>query len=61
MVQRTETIDIAADVPLPIGVRALVELGMGRWARRLHVRDLEQLRTYVETGAVHRTDAAGGR
>lgn len=43
-------LDFEAEVPLPFGVRHLVQAAMSRWARKLHVKDLEQLKTYVESG-----------
>ena len=45
-------LDFEADVPLPVGLRHLVQLAMSRWARRLHVEDLRLLKSYVESGAV---------
>ncbi|MFZ1490568.1 MAG: SRPBCC family protein, partial [Ilumatobacteraceae bacterium] len=37
-------LDFEAEVPLPFGVRHVVQAVMSRWARRLHVKDLEQLK-----------------
>lgn len=45
-------LDFEAEVPLPFGLRHLVQAVMSRWARKLHVKDLEQLKTYVESGRV---------
>lgn len=45
-------LDFEAEIPLPFGVRHLVQVVMSRWARTLHVKDLEQLRDYVESGRV---------
>ena len=45
-------LDFEAEVPLPFGVRLFVQAVMSRWARKLHVKDLEQLKTYVESGRV---------
>jgi hypothetical protein len=45
-------LDFEAEIPLPFGVRHLVQAVMSRWARKLHVKDLEQLKTYVESGRV---------
>ncbi|MEM7341659.1 MAG: SRPBCC family protein [Actinomycetota bacterium] len=47
-------LEFEADVPLPAGVRHLVQAGMSRWVRRLHVRDLEMLKSHVESR--HTTD-----
>ena len=44
-----------AAAPLPFGLRHVVELGMGRWVRRLHVKDLQMLKHYVESGDLQRT------
>ncbi|MEM1335269.1 MAG: hypothetical protein AAGG08_17605 [Actinomycetota bacterium] len=48
----TAALDFEAEVPLPFGLRHLVQAVMSRWARKLHVKDLEQLKTYVESGRV---------
>jgi len=45
-------LEFEAEVPLPLGLRHLVQAVMSRWARKLHVKDLEQLKTYVESGRV---------
>lgn len=51
--QRTRAeLDFEAEVPLPFGVRHVIEAAMSRWVRRLHVKDLEQLKSYVESGRV---------
>ncbi|MEM8621735.1 MAG: SRPBCC family protein [Actinomycetota bacterium] len=44
------TLDFEATIPLPFGVRHVVRAVMSRWARKLHVKDLEQLKSYVEAG-----------
>ncbi|MFW2380199.1 MAG: SRPBCC family protein [Acidimicrobiales bacterium] len=49
-------LEFEAEIPLPFGLRHLVQAVMSRWARKLHVKDLEQLKTYVESGRV----ASGG-
>lgn len=36
--------------PLPFGLRHIVELAMRRWTRSLHVKDLQMLKDYVESG-----------
>ena len=41
-------LDFRADVPLPPPARQLVDSLMGRRVRRLHLRDLRQLKDYVE-------------
>ncbi|MEM9463881.1 MAG: SRPBCC family protein [Actinomycetota bacterium] len=45
-------LEFEAEVPLPFGIRHAVQAVMARWARRLHVKDLEQLKDYVESGRV---------
>ena len=50
-------LDFEAEVPLPIGLRHLVQAVMSRWARKLHEKDLEQLKTYVESGRVDSTSS----
>lgn len=53
---RTEVaLDFAADIPFPRPLRQLIGVGMRRWARGLHRKDLDQLRTYVETADDPRT------
>ncbi len=42
-------LEFEADVPLPAGLRHLVRAGMSRWARRLHIKDLEMLKGHVES------------
>jgi hypothetical protein len=42
-------LDFAATAPLPPVVRQLVETAMSRRVRRLHVKDLEQLKQHVES------------
>jgi hypothetical protein len=42
-------LDFRAAPPLPAGARHLVELALGRWARRLHVEDLRRLKARVES------------
>jgi hypothetical protein len=49
-------LEFEAEIPLPFGLRHLVQAVMSRWARKLHVKDLEQLKSYVESGRV----ASGG-
>lgn len=41
-------LDFDATAPLPPGVRHVVEAFMGRRVRRLHVKDLAQLKAHVE-------------
>jgi hypothetical protein len=41
-------LDFRRTAPLPLGVRHLAELLLGRRVRRLHVRDLEMLNAHVE-------------
>lgn len=41
-------LDFHAEAPLPPGLRQLVEAAMGRRVRRLHVKDLDQLKAHVE-------------
>jgi hypothetical protein len=41
-------LDFRAIAPLPAGARHLVELVLGRWARRLHVEDLRRLKARLE-------------
>jgi hypothetical protein len=41
-------LDFRATVPLPLGARQLAELVLGRRVRRLHVKDLQQLKAHVE-------------
>ncbi len=43
-----------AEIPLPFGLRHVVELAMGRWVRRLHAKDLRMLKHYVESGDLQR-------
>jgi len=47
-------LDFRAAVPLPAGPRHVVELLLGRRVRRLHVRDLQQLKEHVEARWVRR-------
>ncbi|MGZ8802917.1 MAG: SRPBCC family protein [Mycobacterium sp.] len=50
---RTRVIlDFQAAAPLPPGLRHLVEAIMGRRVRRLHVKDLQQLKQHVESRSV---------
>ena len=42
-------LDFEAEAPLPPGVRNLVEAVLGRRVRRLHIKDLEQLKAHVES------------
>lgn len=51
------SLDFAGQVPLPPGLRHVVEAVMSRWVRRLHVKDLMMLKEYVETGRVDATRA----
>ena len=41
-------LDFRAAAPLPVGVRQVVELLLGRRVRRLHDEDLERLKVHVE-------------
>ena len=41
-------LDFRATPPLPWGARHLAELLLARWARRLHVLDLQQLKAHLE-------------
>ncbi|KGI66776.1 SRPBCC family protein [Mycolicibacterium rufum] len=41
-------LDFHAEAPLPLGLRHLVEAAMGRRVRKLHVKDLDQLKAHVE-------------
>ncbi len=41
-------LDFSASAPFPPGLRQLIEAVMARWVRRLHVKDLVQLKAYVE-------------
>lgn len=41
-------LDFSATAPLPPGLRQLVEAAMARRVRRLHIKDLEQLKAYAE-------------
>ncbi|MEM9748367.1 MAG: SRPBCC family protein [Actinomycetota bacterium] len=50
-------LDFEAEVPLPFGLRHLVQAVMSRWARKLHVKDLQQLKTYVESGRFDPTES----
>ena len=40
--------------PLPAPLRQLAEVPLGRWVRRLHVRDLAQLKEHVERQPISR-------
>jgi hypothetical protein len=40
--------------PLPAPLRQLAEVPLGRWVRRLHVKDLAQLKAHVERQPVSR-------
>ncbi|RZT18233.1 polyketide cyclase/dehydrase/lipid transport protein [Mycobacterium sp. BK558] len=45
-------LDFQATAPLPPGLRHLVEAVMGRRVRRLHIKDLQQLKQHVENTTV---------
>lgn len=45
-------LDFEAVAPLPPGLRHLVEAVMGRRVRRLHVKDLQQLKGHLENSSV---------
>jgi len=47
--QTRVALDFAATAPLPPIIRHTVEAVMGRKVRRLHIKDLEQLKQYVES------------
>lgn len=44
-------IDFENHVPLPTPLRQVVDAVMGRWVRRLHVKDLEQLKAQAEAAS----------
>jgi carbon monoxide dehydrogenase subunit G len=46
-------LDFQATAPLPPGLRHLVEAAMSRRVRRLHVKDLDQLKAHVESRAAY--------
>lgn len=45
---RTE-VALDFDNPMPVPLRVLAKLGLERWVRRLHRKDLEQLKAYAES------------
>ena len=53
--QRTRVhLDFRGRAPLPAPLRQLVEVPLGRWVRRLHVKDLAQLEAHVGQQPVSR-------
>jgi hypothetical protein len=53
---RTEVaLDFAVDIPFPPPLRQVVGVGMRRWVRGLHRRDLDQLKAHIEAAGDPRT------